>query len=207
MSEARSYAVGVNAFYTQFDGMPGDFDTAVSPDVVVSSSTTISDTVGDGDGFIEFYTGSVSEGTEAWRDLEAIGAVDITVTNLAVATTAQAPGTQIPASKVRAAGWAFSTLNSSSVVVLTGTTTAATAAGELDDFGTPSISPADALSIDSKIDDGVANSGDVRGNVISASVDATPDATTCVDSGTPTDYYITNSGSVCAISYAVDVNS
>ena len=208
ISEARSYAVGVNAFYTQFDGMPGDFDTAVAPDVVASSATT-SDTIGDGDGFIEFYTGTVSESTEAWRDLEAIGAVDITVTNLAPVTTAQAPGTQIPASKVRAAGWTFSTLNSSSVVVLTSTTVQATAdtAAELNALGTASISPADALSIDSKIDDGVANAGDVRGNVITASVNADADATTCIATGTQTAYYISNSATACALSYAVDVNS
>ena len=90
MGEARGYAVAVNAFYTQFDALPGDFATAVAS----------TDVVGDGDDTIEFF-GSAAEGSEAWNDLAAIGAIDDDLDVVAAATTARVVGDNIPSSKIK----------------------------------------------------------------------------------------------------------
>lgn len=194
MSEARSYAVGVNAFYTQFDALPGDFATSISS----------SDVVGDGDEAIEHYTASTAEGAEAWRDLNTIGAIDDNLVYLEIdssAVAAMTPGTHIPSSKIKSSGWAFDydTNLEQNVVVLTGTTGSSNSTNSIVNgttTATASITAADALSVDSKIDDGVATTGDVRG--------VNPGSTTCI---TSTAYTVGTSGKICALSYRVDVNS
>jgi prepilin-type N-terminal cleavage/methylation domain-containing protein len=191
MSEARSYAVGVNAFYTQFGALPGDFGTAIVG----------SDAVGNGDGRIEHNSGTVAEGSEAWRDLKAIGAIDNTLTYITYSSgvAQMTPGTHLPLSKIKSSGWAFdyNTTSSQNVVVLTGTVGAASGTTNTvvngTEVATGAILPTDALSIDTKIDDGIANTGNVRG-VIS----------TCFDTA---DYEVATQTKVCALSYRVDVNS
>jgi len=176
MGEARGYSVAVNAFFTQFDALPGDYKVAISA----------GDVPGDGDDLIEHYsdaTTAVAEGLEAWRDLSAVGALSETLTyltaaQLAVASTADAvPGTNIPSSKIKGAGWAFDSTETSNlnVVVLTGTTSenAASATNSLPVPGvnadgtatsvyTGALTPTDALSIDAKSDDADPETGNVR---------------------------------------------
>jgi len=194
MSEARGYAVAVNAFYSQYDALPGDYGTAVG---------TVSTNVGDGDGTIEFANDydAVSEGSIAWYALKQIGAIDDTLTTLA-SNSSQVRGTNIPSSKIKSAGWIFSYVNSQNTVVLTRATTAATADGdEADSVATAALLPSDALSIDSKIDDGTANTGKLRSIINTGDTD--PD-TGC--SGT-TGYSIGGTVLTCAVSYQIDVNS
>lgn len=194
MSEARNYAVGVNAFYTQYNALPGDFGTAVSA----------SDAVGNGNSQIEHDSGSVAEGVEAWRDLRTIGAIDNSLTYVAWSsgTPQLTVGTHFPASKVKASGWVFdyNTSTSQNVVVLTGGSV--NASGGTANTNTPvnstatavaAITPADALSIDAKIDDGAPATGKIQG-VVSG----------CVTSGA---YTVATTTRACALSYQVDVNS
>ncbi len=193
MGEARGYSVAVNAFYTQFNALPGDFDTAVG-----SESTYI----GDNDGNIEYARDydaiPGSEGTVAWYALKTIGAIDDTLT-YAASSTAQVPGTNIPASKIKSGGWVFDyvTAFSQNVVILTNTTTATTGDGDqAPAYVEGVLLPTDALSIDSKIDDGVANAGKIRG------VEPTGNACT-----TTAAYTVATATKDCALSYQVDVNS
>ncbi|MBM3579392.1 MAG: prepilin-type N-terminal cleavage/methylation domain-containing protein [Alphaproteobacteria bacterium] len=111
-----------------------------------------------------------------------------------------------PASKVKSSGWVFdyNTSTTQNVVVLTKTITSAlpTTGGTTNTntfvngtlVSVATLSGTDALSIDTKIDDGVSNAGRVRG-VLSG----------CVSSAA----YVTSGGNslVCALSYQVDVNS
>lgn len=182
MGEARGYAVAVNSFFTQYDQYPGDASTNVG-------SSSITAALGDRDNKIEFVNDHptpasvVAEGVDAWFDLKDIGAIDLALTPL-VSATLLAPGilvpvTDIPGSKIKGAGWAFdyNSANLQNVVVLTGTTVAYSAAnfptlinGEnlitspsvAKNASTEIISAPDSLSIDSKIDDGKANSGNVQ---------------------------------------------
>mgnify|MGYP000154934211 CR=1 FL=1 len=208
MGEARGYAVAVNAFYNQNGALPGDFSTAVGS---VSSVTTPDSglALGDGDSKIEFCTtGCVtgvtvatgSEGALAWQHLKFAGAIDTAPTYTGGATATQTAGVHYPASKIKAAGWGFDYNRTSlqNVVVLTSsTTTAGTVDANSLVNGTPmsvgAILATDALSIDAKIDDGVSNTGKIRG-VLSA----------CVSGST---YAVATAGKICALSYQIDVNS
>lgn len=153
MGEARGYAVATSSFYSQFNAYQGDFNIAMS-----------SATAGDGDGYIEYATG---EGTQAWPALKAIGAIEETITGLG-ANADGALGTNLPRSKLGNAGWAFDNVASSyNVVVLTGDPAAATSSVNGLSSGTGvaatgALTPTDALAIDAKIDDGIANAGEVR---------------------------------------------
>lgn len=204
MGEARGFSVAVNAFFTQFDGLPGDYDTSLSSN----------DGVGDGDDIIEYVNAlNRGEGLEAWRDLFVTGAVSEVVKYTTLTTAAAGivpsviPGSDIPSSKIKSAGWVFDSWDSDSqnVVVITGATTSTNpstsntlpANGQSAVF-TGVIAPTDALSIDVKSDDGVPNTGVVRAIATSAS--------TCFDNAASS-YRVANSNKECAMSFSVDVNS
>ena len=186
IGEARGYAVAVNAFFTQYDALPGDFSTSISA----------GDVVGNQNSRIEYATNS--EGTEAWRDLKTAGAIDsiLTITN---SNTAQAPSVNIPASKTKSNGWAFDSNNTDfkNYVVITGAIAASSDANNSLINGafksTGALLPTDALSIDAKTDDGKPNSGKVLG-VLS----------TCFSGAT---YTVATTTKVCALSFNIDVNS
>ena len=209
MGEARGYAVSVNAFYSQFNALPGDYGTAVAS----------SDVVGNGNGQIEHSSSVtapllVAEGVEAWRDLKTIGAIDSTLTYVVGGASnvvpAQAVTTNIPASKIKSSGWAFDSgtgtatasanlQTGQNVVVLTAGVTANTAGNSVVNGVTVAVGailPTDALAVDSKIDDGSPILGKVRGVNVGS-------ATTCVN----TTYQVAQTTKTCALSYAVDVNS
>jgi len=129
MSEAKSYQVAVNSFYTQYDSYPGDTD------ISVGSNSTFA---GNRNNQIQYAianggTGAATagfEGVDAWQDLRDIGAIDLNLTFASGSTisgaTASAftPITNIPGSKIKGGGWAFDYNISSlqNVVVLTGKT-------------------------------------------------------------------------------------
>jgi len=219
MGEARGYAVAVNAFYTQFNALPGDFGTAVG---AIGSVTTPAAglAVGDGDSKIEFCTtGCVtgattatgSEAAIAWQHLRFAGAIDTAPTFTGGATATQTAGTHFPASKIKAAGWHFDYNNAAgslqNVVVLTGSISTA---GTVDTnslvngatMSTGAILPTDGLSIDAKIDDGVASTGKVRA-VNPANAITCAGGTVTV----PTAWAVAQTTKVCALSYQIDVNS
>jgi prepilin-type N-terminal cleavage/methylation domain-containing protein len=209
MSEARSYAVSVNSFFTQYDRYPGDSDISVGSNGKV---------IGDRDNTIEYLndaTNKVAEGLDAWNDLKDIGAIDLalTLTTTEVGTGSAAfasvpvmtPVTNIPGSKIKGAGWAFDYAGSQNVVVITGTTTGAKTSligtDTLDArAGKGIITAGDSLSIDSKIDDGKANAGSVRGYHTAADK--------CTDSTTASNYKVsTGSEKNCILAFRVDVSS
>ena len=188
MGEARGYSVAVNAFFTQFDALPGDISIATG---------SVNNITGNANGQIQYGTG---EGVDAWFDLRNTGAIDNTLTYLAI-SGAQAPGTNIPGSKVKSAGWAFdyNSTTTFNVVVLTGTTVAADATNTLVNGTIKSsvaITTADAASIDSKADNGIANSGNIQGINVTG--------TDCFNGAV---YSVANSGKRCPLQYRVDISS
>jgi prepilin-type N-terminal cleavage/methylation domain-containing protein len=210
MSEARSYAVSVNSFFTQYDRYPGDSDIAVGGN---------SKNVGDRDNTIEYLTNTtagVSEGLDAWNDLKDIGAIDLSLTledaqvgssgSTKTSVPLMVPVTNIPGSKIKGAGWAFDYADNQNVVVITGTTTdsKSTLVGPTlsTRAATGIITPGDALSIDSKIDDGKSNSGTVRGYETTANK--------CIPSaaGDEAKYKVAEgSAKNCILAFRVDVSS
>ena len=212
MGEARGYAVSVNSFFTQYDQYPGDANINVG-------TSSITAATGDRDNKIEFVndaTTLMAEGIDAWFDLKDIGAIDLALTDLTTVTLASpialVPVNDIPGSKIKGAGWVFdyNIISLQNVVVLTGTTSAFASGGTNTMVNAPTaftnngsteiISAPDSLSIDSKIDDGKANTGNVRSVNQSATVDYI-----C----STADSYLVKSGArkVCTLTFRVDVSS
>ncbi len=148
--------------------------------------------------------------------------------------TAQVPGIDMPSSKIKFAGWHFDYRNmvgsagnyvndsealgmvkeggaflAQNVVVLTGATSSATGTTSTLVNGATNVSSgvltgSDAFSLDSKIDDGKANTGKVRG-LNPGGVDAT-----CytANADVAADYIVTSqTGKVCALTFQVDPKS
>ena len=198
MSEARSFATAVNGFYNQFNYLPGDYNTAIG-----------GSSAGNGDGTIQYYsstaTAPTNEGRAAWFQMKGAGTLDSSIISATIAPTVVAAvpavttfGTNVPSSKIKNSGWDFdyNTTTLQNVVVLTGPI----AVGSVTDTlvngtfkSTAAIAPTDALSIDAKIDDGVANAGKVRGVLV-----------TCFNIGA---YITSTTAKVCALSYQIDINS
>jgi prepilin-type N-terminal cleavage/methylation domain-containing protein len=187
IGEARGYAVAVNAFFTQYDALPGDFSTSIAS----------GDNVGNQNSRIEYFSGtSVSEGNEAWRDLRTAGAIDNILT-ITAGNTAQSPGVNIPGSKTKSNGWVFDSTASDSRnwVVLTGTTAAADTTNTIvngSSRASSALIPTDALSIDAKTDDGRANTGRVQGVLSSCFSGAA--------------FTVATTTRACALQFNVDVN-
>jgi len=216
IGEARAYAVTVNAFYTQFNGLPGDYGASLTAGTAGPLSYG---TAGNNDGQIPYFHATASESFGAWLQLKSIGALDNTslssVATTGINTSATLSGVvignQIPGSKVSGAAWLFDyntgvsavagTLQN--VVVLTAIPTAASTSSNSLVNGTlisvPVISAPDTLSIDTKIDDGISNTGKVRA----------VGGSNCYGQTSPYSYATgaASTGKVCALSYQVDVNS
>jgi prepilin-type N-terminal cleavage/methylation domain-containing protein len=217
MGEARGYAVSVNSFFTQYDQYPGDSDKNVGAK---------SSVVGNRDNKIQFVreapTPVTAEGVDAWFDLLDIGAIDLPLV-AATMTSPEAlvPVQHIPGSKIKGAGWAFdyNTATSQNVVVLTSSTTlwgagkglvngVASADVATKNVSSPIITAGDALSIDSKIDDGKANAGNVQA-VNTTAADGAACTNGLLSAAADAAVYRVANGTkkTCVLTFRVDVSS
>jgi len=175
ITEARNYKVAVNAYYTANDALPGDVS-------------------GNKNGRIEHKNSAAAyEGSQGWYDMKDKGIIDSSIT---VSTTgALVAGINMPKSKYKSAGWALDYFGAAAsnpgnadvnanVLVLTKTMTASSTLSPV-----ASLSPGDAKSIDTKLDDGLPDIGSIRGML-----------TDCVSSAA---YAITEKSEKCAISIEV----
>jgi prepilin-type N-terminal cleavage/methylation domain-containing protein len=202
MTEARGYQTAVNAFNERFQALPGDFGSVVGG--TFSNGTA---PAGNANSQIEFYAAHATAATApnrmesnvAWQQLKNGGFVDAVFTPASSDTTAGAfatdltPGTNIPGSKTKNAGWIFDYINSQNTVIVTGSVVADIAAATSGTAtATSVIIPVDALSIDTKVDDGVANAGKVRAHASTSGCNST------------TTYTTATATAACALSFQVD---
>jgi len=210
MTEARGYQTAVNAFYERFQDLPGDFGSIVGGDYTSGTSS-----VGDANGQIEFVNGNTGDGDRmesnlAWQQLKNGSFVDASftpassdATSSTSYTTDLTPATNIPGSKTKNAGWIFDFVSSQNVVIVTNAITAdMTLVDATAQVAVPTavIIPVDALSIDTKLDDGAPLTGKVRGMLGSVAATTT---TGChaTDDGV---YKTAISSAQCALSFQVD---
>ena len=220
MGEARGYAVAVNSFYAQYNALPGDYKGSALPTNNIISNGSNTWTVGNGNNTIEYSNG---EGIGAMYHLVGTKIVDptslfpnsnnvgqMTLANGTNVSAAFTVGTHFPASKSKGAGWIFDNVPTAAyagsvtenVVVLVSsvasgtnltanaTTNVATAA--------PSLVPADALSIDTKVDDGIPTTGRVTGTAVAGCFTGT------ITSSTGTAYATGTPTKACVLAYQVD---
>jgi prepilin-type N-terminal cleavage/methylation domain-containing protein len=174
--------------------------------------------------------GCAYEDNVAWVQLKNAGVVDTNIvsnpTTAFINTPAWAVSTNAtygitnPQSKIKSSGWLFdygtngstagTNQNGQNVVVLAAAVTAPSAANSYVNGSATvagAITPADALSIDTKVDDGKYNTGRIQGINPGVAYNATTSATTCGVSTALTNYNTAYTTKNCAISYQVDLNS
>ncbi len=225
MTEARGYQTAVNAFQERFQALPGDYNTLIGGAFSANTGgtgTAVVGVTGNGDGQISFYAPHATpatvanrmEGNIALQQLKNGGFIDATFTPATADTVAGAysvdltPGTNIPGSKTKNAGWIFDYVGTQNVAIITGSVTTDIAAVGTAVNATPTavIIPNDALSIDTKTDDGIPNTGKVRGLLGLATVTTTSG---CFDNdaAAPQAYNTAAAAVQCALSFQVDPNS
>lgn len=226
MTEARGYQTAVNGFFERFQALPGDFNKSLG--VMEPSETTTHGTL---NGQIEHYAAHATSSTEigrmegnmALQHLQNSGFLNgITVDPASGSSAASGvstfvaltPGDNIPASKISNGGWVFdyTGINAQNVVTLTGAVLAFTGTATVNAQNvavTGVLVPNDALSIDTKIDDGNANSGEVRsaGGVYASGVSDDAGLVDCNTTDDPADYVTATTTAVCALSFSVDVTN
>jgi hypothetical protein len=203
MSEARGWNVATNAFIAQYDELPGDYNVLIAH----ATDDALDGPAGDADGTIEYLSnGNVSESLGAWYQLINSKTIDSvlsapSVGNIqAVASGSFGPisiTSNMPASKLDGVGWMFGNSDAgTNVVVATGEIAAFNhATGTSERFvATGVIDGVNASSIDTKLDDGIANTGRVQGS----SLLATP--ADCFTAGV-----YASTESVCALEFTVDI--
>ncbi|MDA0902118.1 MAG: hypothetical protein O3B09_01740, partial [Proteobacteria bacterium] len=215
MNEARGYAIAVNNFYTQFDELPGDFGTAIDNSQVGDENGRIEFVNGAQAGATA--STDTNEGMAAWHQLSAANIIDDTLVLTdnnpdhdaaagAIAADTFACNVDVPSSKIKDGCWLFDYLTDATngdqnMVIITNPNF--DAASAVHTLGTAQaltstelagvITPSDALSVDSKMDDGDPDTGDVRDPIT---------ATNCVTSGV---YDTSITTKACAISFDIDV--
>jgi prepilin-type N-terminal cleavage/methylation domain-containing protein len=205
------YQAAVNAFVLKYNALPGDIRNARDYWPVAGTTTAQPCAAGagmngDADGLIE-STAPINNGEDAraWQHLNLSGILPGNFTGWILSSGIRV-GMEIPESKVQGAGyWLRSTRTQAG-----GTCAASSSAinGKLGNFlllsvqenggnrypSMAALAPVDALTIDTKYDDGKPNSGKIAG------LNGT--GTDC-DGGT-SDYDITQSSAACRLLYWLD---
>ena len=217
MSEARGYNVAVNAFRVQYDNLPGDYGTEIAAPVGLAGA--VNSGLGNQDGRIQYMMGeaelgrgSAREGIIAWLHLINSGNIDDRVAiNVPVGVVnntripVQVVGQNIPDSKIEGLGWVFANTAGGNVLVATGNIPEmfSNASVKNQQFvATGALTPTDALSIDTKLDDGAANTGKVRASELLAD-GASPAQDGCFVGAT---YSTATTTKTCALEFTVDIS-
>lgn len=168
-----------------------------------TSASTVATCNGDGDGIIDEYNDASYnyEQFRAWEHLNNAGFTSVKVNGLMTATFNKTPGTNVPTAKLSGAGWAITFLSqsiaSTQAIVTTGDTPfkhvlwfgGISPSGVATNQTTPVLRADEALSLDQKIDDGYANTGEMVAQTNAS-------GTACVSSS---QYAATTGGNICSL--------
>ncbi|MCH2548306.1 MAG: type II secretion system GspH family protein [Alphaproteobacteria bacterium] len=192
--EVTQYSMAVNTFKTKYNALPGDIANAQA-----YFGTDVNN--GNGDGMIQ----QILEGYYFWHHLEKAGLIGGSYTGLQgpIRNTDDVIGVNVPASKYNGAGWNIEDN------LLTGTAEeyalyidhnhyefGSDDDSNDDDTDAPILTPADAMHIDSKYDDGRPAYGNIVARYWN---NACTDASNKFDLNS--DYRATDSSVQCAINY------
>lgn len=187
-AEASTIKSAIDMFRQQYEALPGDFRLAYQfwPTAGCTDNSVITDDTGcngDGNGQI-FATAWYKEGLRGWQHLALAGMIPGNYpgsrASSAVAANRCVVGVTIPRAEAVPAGWEYLDLANHAGLGITKTGTAI-ALGFPDNLcmGSGVVTPEEAYSIDTKIDDGIPFEGRFYGNhtVASYRVDDCRDAT------------------------------
>jgi prepilin-type N-terminal cleavage/methylation domain-containing protein len=196
IAEFKSYQTAVNMFRDKYDYLPGDLPTAYSywpnagcTNVGFDTDACLNGCNGNGNGLIQ-QPSYFGEGLRAWQHLALAGLIPGTYTGSQGSPAGHYLGINNPESKMKGSGWWFrdyTVANPSrpaSYLELS-KLTAGTLMGA-------TFTPADAMSIDSKIDDGKPSDGKVLGGNTTE---------TCISG---TEYNLASSKVACLMRFYLD---
>lgn len=159
LTEVNQFRTSINAFVTQYNGLPGDFKEA---EAFWGSASAVNGTQsGDGDKRVEFLNANnVYEGYRAWQHLSRAQLVPGPYSGT-VTTGVALPGLDLPRSELTGGyGLESDALGmEGQLVVLLGTPLASSTTLLMEG----SLRPEDAYDIDLKVDDGIPEKGVLRG--------------------------------------------
>ncbi|MCE3255533.1 MAG: prepilin-type N-terminal cleavage/methylation protein [Rickettsiaceae bacterium] len=224
MNEARGYQTVVNAFYTKYNSLPGDYNNAIG-----TANPAASTSVGNLDGVLNYInahatatTGRI-ENNVAWQQLKNDSFITDSFTPattdiVSSASPALVAGTNAPASRSKNGTWTFDNITltgtgtpNQNVIVLSagvpagaslGTAAVSLTALVVGGSGASAtnnsqLTQTDAASIDVKMDDGIANLGKVSSLV----------QLTNNNCSSGTTYTLTSIYKACSLAFQVDPNS
>ena len=207
LAQIRDIQSRVIAFEAVHDFKPGDYPNASDLWGIDSCGGTTYGANGDGDGLISYSLSSAvpqlrDSGVEsylAWCHM-TMANLGSELTVISDLLTTPIAGVHLP--KTRLGGAFHITSGSANTFGLPETTNAIVAGEPLTDMSTPDslLTPQQALSIDSKIDDGSPDTGSVRaasGGDVSVGNECT------VSSGSGDDYKLDHSKRACTMSFAL----
>lgn len=227
ISQLQKYTTAVNTFRTRYNYVPGDMPAAVASQFGFFNETTLGGTAGheDGNGLVEGgatgVTLGIGETLGFWRHLTDAGLVDgvfgtATAGNALVNTSGQATsdatagtvGQLFPPAKM--GGGNYVTVYSAAgqnYFELTGMTAMAHATGQY--TLTAPISPVDAQTIDTKMDDGLPLNGAVQamnstGAAATLGVLATNGAGNCINNSLYNAGGATANSGLCQVSARIN---
>lgn len=193
ITEVGQFRTSVNAFFTQYNGLPGDFKEA---EQFWGTSSAVNGTQnGDGDKLIEFVNDdTVYEGYRAWQHLARAQLVPGPFSG-SVSVGVPIPGLDLPKAELTG-GYALESDAlgmSGRLVVLLGNPLGSTDTMLMDG----NMRPEDAHDIDLKVDDGTPDEGVVRGADGSSAGNGA-----CINTGTsPAKYDLTKTRKDCFIGF------
>lgn len=154
ISQASEYKIAISSFYTKYSAYPGDYEEAS-----VDWGTSIEN--GDANYLIEYKNSQgIYEGYNAWSQLYYAEIISVKYNN--VHSNTPLVGVDIPDSKIKGSGFVFDANRknfSNTNVLLFGKPLSS------NDFNAKlnsALKPQEAYSIDSKLDDGIPNKGNIK---------------------------------------------
>lgn len=172
VSQKEKFDAAVNIFHGKFNGIPGDLNNyATFSGQLVTTGLTGANGFGDGDGMIEGIGGSgtdnigfVGEVRMIWRHLADASLIGENVSGISTAVGADltSANTYLPVAKLgKGSFWTVGVATGLNYYVLAGVSDAA-AATSFVITSSDVITPMESFQIDTKLDDGLPNTGLVQ---------------------------------------------
>ena len=160
VTDINKYKVAINTFKLKYNALPGDMDNAKDYWLACTDSGTLTCN-GNADGTINGWS---SEGLRAWQHMSLAGIISGNYTGLPESGAIKY-GTNAPEARISGAGYALDTNSTAPSLYTIPNRIHIRLAGNGSDVVARHavLTPPEAQSIDSKIDDGLADNGKVFG--------------------------------------------
>lgn len=193
VSDITQIKTALDTFKNKYGELPGDMSDAFN--YWDNGAGTICGTAaqcnGDGNGVFDRVSANENEKLRAWQHLQLAGVVEGSLIGYESTANDEAMGTNVKATAVDGAGLRFETVSSVNVIEL----------GK--DLGNPGIFqagalyPEDAGAVDSKIDDGAANTGYIK------AVNGTSQTGCVINPGVNDNYDLDSKNATCLVRFSL----